>query len=87
MAEKCEKALITIIVIDMVIFKVIVKVKIIVKVIVKVMKKIVGLDPQDPQCLHTLLPQHPKYTTIGHHNHYNQLLTRQRQQELIKFWV
>ena len=39
MAEKCKKALITIIVIDMVIFK----------VFVKVMTKIVGLDPQDPQ--------------------------------------
>ena len=41
MAEKCEKALINIIVIDMVIFKVIVKVKI----IFKVMKKIVGDHP------------------------------------------
>ena len=41
MVGKCEKVLITIIIIDMVIFKVIVKVKI----IVKVMKKIVGPDP------------------------------------------
>ena len=41
MAEKCEKALINIIVIDMVIFKVIVKVKI----IFKVMTKIVGDHP------------------------------------------
>ena len=50
MAEKCEKVLFTVKVIDIVIFKVIFKVKIIfkvfVKVFVKVMKKIVGLDPQ-----------------------------------------
>ena len=50
MAEKCEKALINIIVIDMVIFKVIVKVKIIFKVFVKVITKIVGAHP------HTLTP-------------------------------
>ena len=50
MAEKCEKALINIIVIDMVIFKVIVKVKIIFKVFVNLMKKIVGDHP------HTLTP-------------------------------
>ena len=67
MAEKSKSSK----TIDMAIFKVIVKVKIIfkvfvkvfVKVIVTVMTKIVGLDPQDPQCLHTLLWHHPLYTT------------------------
>ena len=41
MAEKCEKVLITVKVIDIVIFKVIVKVKIIFKVFVKVFVKVI----------------------------------------------